>query len=139
MLFSANMMELPPLNLTAMIAAYLIPLFLIYQVKSIRELTNFLFYLIGTMVMEIVFGISAGYLNNEMGFQTQYELITPQTALFMNFTEIILVLLICRFGSKEKEKKSDNMIFFADGNASGFAGADCCGYVFACNGAVSEL
>ena len=111
MLFSANMMELPPLNLTAMIAAYLIPLFLIYQVKSIRELTNFLFYLIGTMVMEIVFGISAGYLNNEMGFQTQYELITPQTALFMNFKEIILVLLICRFGSKEKEKKSDNMIF----------------------------
>ena len=111
MLFTANMMEIPPLNLVAMIAAYMIPLFLIYKVKSVRELTNFLFYLVGTMVMEIVFGISAGYLNNEMGFHTQYELITPQTALLLNFTEIILVLLICRFGSKEKEKKSDNMIF----------------------------
>lgn len=111
MLFTANMIEIPPLNLAAMIAAYMIPLFLIYQVMSVRELTNFLFYLVGTMVMEIVFGISAGYLNNEMGFHTRYELITPQTALLMNFTEIILVLIICRFGSKEKEKNSDNMIF----------------------------
>ena len=29
----------------------------------------------------------------------------------MNFIEMILVLLICRFGSKERDKKSDNMIF----------------------------
>ena len=79
------------------------------QVNSIRQLTGFLFNLVGIMLMEIVFGISAGYLNNEMGFHTQYELITPQTALLFNFMEIILVLLICRFGSKE-EKESDNMI-----------------------------
>ena len=46
-----------------------------------------------------------------MGFCTQYELITPQTALLMNFIEIILVLFICRFGSKEKDKSSDHMIF----------------------------
>lgn len=111
MLFTANLMEIPPINFTAMIAAYLIPLFLIYQIKSIRELTNFFFYMVGIMVMEIFVGISAGYLNNEMGFHTQYELITPQAALLMNFAEIILALLICRFGSKEKEKKSDNMIF----------------------------
>ena len=37
MLFGANMMEFPPLNLAAMISAYMIPLFLIYQVKSIRS------------------------------------------------------------------------------------------------------
>lgn len=110
MLFAANMMEIPPLNLTAMIAAYLIPLFLVYRVKSFRELTNFLFYMVGTMIMEVVLGIGGGYLNNEMGFRTQYELITPQIALVMNFIEIILVLLICRFGSKEKDKKSDKMI-----------------------------
>lgn len=110
-LFTANMMEIPPLNLTATIVVYLIPLFLIYQVKSIRELINFLFYLIGTMAIEIVFGISAGYLNNEMGLHTQYGLLTPQAELLVKFTEIILVLLICRFGSKEKEKKSDNIIF----------------------------
>lgn len=109
MVFTANMMEIPPLNFAAMLAAYLISLFLIYQVNSIRQLTGFLFYLVGIMLMEIVFGISAGYLNNEMGFHTQYELITPQTALLFNFMEIILVLLICRFGSKE-EKESDNMI-----------------------------
>ena len=46
-----------------------------------------------------------------MGFRTQYELITPQTALLMNFMEMILVIIICRFGSKEKDKKSDYMIF----------------------------
>ena len=107
MLFYANLQELPPLNLLAMIAAYLIPLFLIYHVKSFRELINFWFYLVGTMVMEVVLGISGGYLNNEMGFRTQYELITPQTALLMNFIEMILVLFICRFASKEKEKKTD--------------------------------
>lgn len=111
MLFAANLQEIPPLNLLAMITAYLIPLFLIYQVKSFRELTNFWFYMVGTMVMEVILGISGGYLNNEMGFRTQYELITPQTAMLMNFMEIILVLLICRFGSKEKDKKSDRMIF----------------------------
>ena len=110
MLFAANLQEIPPLNFFAMIAAYLIPLFLIYHVKSFRELTNFWFYMVGTMVMEVVLGISGGYLNNEMGFRTQYELITPQTALLMNFIEIILVLLICRFGSKEKDGKSDKMI-----------------------------
>lgn len=110
LLFAANMMELPPLNLFAMTASYMIPLFLIYHVKSIRDLTNYLFYMIGTMVMEIIFGISAGYLNNEMGFHTRYDLLTPQTALFMNFAEIILVLLICRFGDKGKEKKSDHTI-----------------------------
>lgn len=111
MLFAANLQEIPPLNLVAMIAAYMLPLFLIYHVKSFRDLTNFWFYLVGTMVMEVVLGISGGYLNNEMGFCTQYELITPQTALLMNFIEIILVLFICRFGSKEKDKSSDYMIF----------------------------
>ena len=50
MLFVANLQEIPPLNLLTMIAAYLIPLFLIYQVKSFRELTNFWFYMVGTMV-----------------------------------------------------------------------------------------
>ena len=110
MLFVVNMMENPPLNLTAMIAAYMVPLFIIYRVKSLRELTNFLFYMVGTMTMEVVLGISGGYLNNEMGFHTQYELITPQTALLMNFIEIILVLLICRFGSKGKDGKSDKMM-----------------------------
>lgn len=70
MLFVANLQEIPPLNLLAMVAAYLIPLFLIYQVKSFRDLTNFWFYMVGTMVMEVVLGISGGYLNNEMGFRT---------------------------------------------------------------------
>lgn len=111
MLFAANLQEIPPLNLLAMIAAYLLPLYLIYQVKNFRDLTNFWFYLVGTMAMEVILGISGGYLNNEMGFSTQYELITPQTALLMNFIEMILVLFICRFGCKEKDKKSDNMIF----------------------------
>lgn len=111
MLFCANLQENPPLNLLAMISAYMIPLFIIYDVKSFRELANFWFYMVGTMVMEVVLGISGGYLNNEMGFHTQYELITPQTALLMNFIEMILVLFICRFASKEKEKKTDNMIF----------------------------
>ena len=111
MLFVANLQEIPPLNLLTMVAAYLIPLFLIYQVESFRDLTNFWFYMVGTMVMEVILGISGGYLNNEMGFRTQYELITPQTALLMNFIEMILVLFICRFGSKEKDKKSDHMIF----------------------------
>ena len=50
MLFVANLQEIPPLNLLTMIAAYLIPLFLIYQVKSFRDLTNFWFYMVGTMV-----------------------------------------------------------------------------------------
>lgn len=111
MLFGANLMEIPPLNFTAMIAAYLIPLLLIYRVKSTRELAGFLFYMVGTMVMEMILGISTGYLNNEMGFHTRYELITPQIALLLNFAEMILVLLICRFGSKERERKPDNMIF----------------------------
>ncbi|MGN0482504.1 MAG: GHKL domain-containing protein [Lachnospiraceae bacterium] len=110
MLFAANMMEIPLLNLIASIATYLFPLFLIYHVKSIWELNHYLFYSLGRIVMESVLLISAGYLNNEMGSGVQYELITPQTTLIMNFMEIILVLLICRFGSKEKEKKSDKMI-----------------------------
>ena len=111
MLFAANMQEIPPLNLLAMIAAYMLPLFLVYNVKSFRNLTNFWFYLVGTMVMEDVLGISGGYLDNEMGFRTRYDLITPQTALLMNFIEMILVLFICRFGSREIDKKSDHMIF----------------------------
>lgn len=111
MLFIANLQEIPPLNLASMITAYMLPLFLIYHIKSFRELTNFFFYMVGIMVMEIVLGISGGYLNNEMGFRTQYELITPQMALLMNFMEMILVIIICRFGSKEKDKKSDHMIF----------------------------
>ena len=111
MLFMANLQEIPPLNLLAMFASYFIPLVLIYQVKSIRDLANFLFYMVGTMVMEVMLGISGGYLNNQMGFHTRYDLITPQIALLMNCIEIILVLFICRFGSKEKNKKSDNMIF----------------------------
>ena len=78
MLFMANLQEIPPLNLLAMITAYVLPLFLIYHVKSFRALTNFFFYMVGIMVMEAVLGISGGYLNNEMGF--------------------------CRFGSKEKAK-----------------------------------
>ena len=111
MIFIANLQEIPPLNLLSMITAYMLPLFLIYHVKSFRDLTNFLFYMVGIMVMESVLGISGGYLNNEMGFRTRYELITPQAALIMNFIEIIMVIIICRFGSKEKDKKSDHMIF----------------------------
>lgn len=110
MLFMANLQEIPPLNLLTMITAYVLPLFLIYHVKSFRALTNFFFYMVGIMVMEAVLGISGGYLNNEMGFRTRYELITPQTALLMNFMEMILVIIICRFGSKEKGKKSDHMM-----------------------------
>ena len=111
MIFIANLQEIPPLNLLSMITAYMLPLFLIYHVKSFRDLTNFLFYMVGIMVMESVLGINGGYLNNEMGFRTRYELITPQAALIMNFIEIIMVIIICRFGSKEKDKKSDHMIF----------------------------
>ena len=111
MIFIANLQEIPPLNLLSMITAYMLPFFLIYHVKSFRDLTNFLFYMVGIMVMESVLGISGGYLNNEMGFRTRYELITPQAALIMNFIEIIMVIIICRFGSKEKDKKSDHMIF----------------------------
>ena len=111
MIFIANLQEIPPLNLLSMITAYMLPLFLIYHVKSFRDLTNFLFYMVGIMVMESVLGISGGYLNNEMGFRTRYELITPQAALIMNSIEIIMVIIICRFGSKEKDKKSDHMIF----------------------------
>ena len=110
MLFAANLMEIPPLNLTAMIGAYLLPLVIIFRIKRFRDLTGFFFYLVGTMVMEVVFGITGGYLNNEMGFRTQYDLLTPQTALMMNLMEIILVLLICRFGGREKDEKSDKMI-----------------------------
>lgn len=111
MIFVANLQEIPPLNLLSMITAYMLPLFIIYRVKSFRDLTNFFFYMVGTMVMEVVLGISAGYLNNEMGFRTQYELITPQAAVIINFMEMILVVLICRFGSKEKNKKTDYMVF----------------------------
>ena len=103
MIFVANLQEIPPLNFLSMITAYMLPLFIIYRVKSFRDLTNFFFYMVGTMVMEVVLGISAGYLNNEMGFRTQYELITPQAAVIINFMEMILVVLICRFGSKEKK------------------------------------
>ena len=111
MIFIANLQEIPPLNLLSMITAYMLPLFLIYHVKSFRDLTNFLFYMVGIMVMESVLGISGGYLNNEMGFRTRYELITPQAVLIMNSIEIIMVSIICRFVSKEKDKKSDHMIF----------------------------
>ena len=111
MIFIANLQEIPPLNLLSMITAYMLPLLLSYHVESFRDLTNFLFYMVGIMVMESVLGISGGYLNNEMGFRTRYELITPQAALIMNFIEIIMVIIICRFGSKEKDKKSDHMIF----------------------------
>ena len=109
MLFVANLQEIPPLNLLAMITAYMLPLFSIYHVNSFRELTSFFFYMVGTMVMEVILGISGGYLNNEMGFRTRYELITPQAAVITNFMEIILVIIICRFGSKEKNKESDYM------------------------------
>ena len=111
MLFAANLQEIPPLNLLTMIAAYMLPLFLIYNVKNFRDLANFWFYLVGSMIMEAVLGISSGYLNNEMGFRTRYDVLTPQTALLMNFIEMILVLFICRFGSRETSKKSDHMIF----------------------------
>lgn len=111
MLFMANLQEIPPINLLAMITSYMLPLFLIYHVKSFRELTIFFFYMVGTMVMEVILGISGGYLDNEMGFRTRYDLITPQIALLMNFMEMILVIIICRFGSKVKDKKSDHMIF----------------------------
>lgn len=97
MVFTANMMEIPPLNFAAMLAAYLISLFLIYQVNSIRQLTGFLFYLVGIMLMEIVFGISAGYLNNEMGFHTQYELITPQTALLLVILNIAIFIILEKY------------------------------------------
>lgn len=110
MLFASNLMEIPPLNLAAMISAYLLPLFVIYGVKRFRDLTGFFFYMVGTMVMEVFLGITSGYLNNEMGFRTQYDLLTPQTALLMNLMEIILVILICRFGGREKDEKSDKMI-----------------------------
>ena len=109
MVFAANLQEIPPLNFLSMLAAYMIPLFLIYRVKRFRDLSNFWFYMVGTMVIEVVLGISGGYLNNEMGFRTRYELITPQAAVITNFMEIILVITICRFGSKEKNKKSDYM------------------------------
>ena len=109
MVFAANLQEIPPLNFLSMLAAYMIPLFLIYRVKRFRDLSNFWFYMVGTMVIEVVLGISGGYLNNEMGFRTRYELITPQAAVITNFMEIILVIIICRFGSKEKNKKSDYM------------------------------
>ena len=111
MLFAANLQEIPPLKLLTMIAAYMLPLFLIYNVKNFRDLANFWFYLVGSMIMEAVLGISSGYLNNEMGFRTRYDVLTPQTALLMNFIEMILVLFICRFGSRETSKKSDHMIF----------------------------
>lgn len=67
--------------------------------------------MIGVMVIEIIWGVSAGYLNNKMGFHTRYDLLTPQVALMMNFIEIILVLIICRFAGKEKDRKPDHMIF----------------------------
>ena len=109
MVFAANLQEIPPLNFLSMLAAYMIPLFLIYRVKRFRDLSNFWFYMVGTMVIEVVLGISGGYLNNEMGFRTRYELITPQAAVITNFMEIILVIIICRLGSKDKNKKSDYM------------------------------
>lgn len=54
MLFAANLQEIPPLNLLTMVSSYLIPMYLIYDVKSFRELTNFWFYMVGTMVMELL-------------------------------------------------------------------------------------
>ena len=54
MIFAANLQEIPPLNFLSMLAAYMIPLFLIYRVKRFRDLTNFWFYMVGTMVMEVI-------------------------------------------------------------------------------------
>ena len=50
-------------------------------------------------------------MNHDHHFRTRYDVLTPQTALLMNFIEMILVLFICRFGSRETSKKSDHMIF----------------------------
>ncbi|MGN0267030.1 MAG: sensor histidine kinase [Lachnospiraceae bacterium] len=112
LLFAANMLEIPPVNLMAMILSYLVPLFVCYQVKSVRGLAYYLFYLTGTMAMEIGLGVTGGYLNNNIGFHIRYDLITPQTALIMNFLEIIWVLIICKFGNKDKNSKYDKITFW---------------------------
>ena len=106
---AVNMIELPPINFAACVLAYLIPLFLCYEVKTLRGLAYFVFFLVGMMVTELCLGLITGVINGQMEFRARYDMITPMVSLIMNMMEIIMVLLICRFGNKDRDKRYDKI------------------------------
>ncbi len=105
--FGITMLQFPPANLLSTIAAYLIPLYLFHEVKTLRGLAYFAFYLLGIIIMEAVLAAFTGVLHANMGFSTRYDVITPEVSLIMSMFEIILVLSICHFGNKDRDPRLD--------------------------------
>lgn len=102
-LLFANMLEISPVNFSAMIISFVAPMLIVYKSNYLRGLRYYVFYIIATLVMELGVSLSAGVFFTESGMKTQYEVITPGMAVLMNLYEIVIVYLICRFGDKEKE------------------------------------
>jgi len=110
--FSANLLEYPPVNLANCIITYFIPLVICYRFRNVRGFVYWVFYFFGTMLMEIVLGLSLGRFTNNMKLETQYDAITPHVAVIMNLIELLIVLGICRFGKKEDNSRINRVSLF---------------------------
>jgi len=97
----------PILNLITTIASYMVPLFICFEVKNKRGIAYYVYYLVGSIISEIIISASLGGLRNGMQMETSYELMTPIASITMNLMEIIIILSLCRFGNKEKNNKYD--------------------------------
>lgn len=105
----ATFVEIPVVNLIASIASYFIPLAICYHLKNIRGYIYYAFYSVGTLLMEIAVGLITGILDSNLGYETHYDVLTPQIAVILNLLELILVLCLCKFGNKEKQRKLNKL------------------------------
>lgn len=100
--FSINMQEISFLNMAGMFICYLFPLFICYKVQNARGITYYIFYVVMTLVIELLMAGTMGILNIGMGMETRYDLITPPAMIAMNLLEIAIVIFICKIGAKAR-------------------------------------
>lgn len=104
-----NLQGIPLFNTLSMLAAYLIPMLLMYQVNNLRGIGYFVFYIAGTIMSELGIMALAGGLGEYRGNRTDYSHLTPMLMVALNVLQIVIAVLLCKLGNKERDKRYDKV------------------------------
>ncbi len=104
---TVNSLGIVPLNMTATLASYFVPLFIIYKVDSIRGIIYFAFYIAIMIALETGEAFIMGITKDIHGNRAFIDQQSPVSMMLLLLSEIMAARIICYFGSKENNKRLD--------------------------------
>ena len=105
--YAINIKSIVYLNGLSTLLIYFIPLFLLYEVKNIRGIAYFAFYVLAAIIEECVLVLA---LNVRIeGQQARADLVTPEAYAILTLIQLVTVALIITFGNKDRNPMYDRV------------------------------